>query len=163
MLPNQRSGVPAGKKKEFNKDQTSYDTERDLLGKPQKYGAALPEDGDDPGTGNIGKPGGAHAQTEPEGQELPNNTKSEVPSKMEENQDALPVKPGMEQAEGEYAPTAPTLPAVAAKTDELCQKMDKIMSHLGLNKDEEEAEKPTGAPAAMGNEDEGDHEGFGGY
>lgn len=160
MFPN-KGGVPAGKKKEFNKDQTSYDTERDLLGKPQKYGAALPEEGDDPGTGNMGKPGGKHPQTEPEGQELPNNTAAEVPSKADDNQAALPAKPGMEneQAEGEYSPTPPTLPAVAAKTDELCQKLDKIMSHLGLDKEEEAAEKPGAAP--MGNEDE--EGGFGGF
>lgn len=165
MFPNQRSGVPAGKKKEFNKDQTSYDTERSLLGKPQKYGAALPEDGDDPGSGNIGAPGGKHPQTEPEGGELPNNTGSEVPSKAEDNQAALPAKPGMEGqgAEGEYAPTQPTLPAVASKMDELCEDLRAIKTHLGLNKDDQEAGKPGAAPAAMGNDDEGEHEGFGGY
>lgn len=161
LPPKKQAPIPAGaQKKTFSKDQTSYDTERDLLGKPQKFGAAMPDD--DPGAGNMGKPGGAHAQTEPEGQELPNNTGTEVPSKPEEDQSALPAKPGMEKgegAEGEYAPTPPTLPAMASKMDEVCQTLDQIKAHLGLDKDDE---KPGATPTApMGNDDEGG--GFGGF
>lgn len=161
MFPNKMAAKPAaGKKPAFTKDQVAKDTERDLLGKPQQFGAAMPDD--DPGAGNMGKPGGKHPKTEPEGGEMPNDISKEVPDQAEQAQADQPMTDDVDENGYGSDVTQPTLPAMAARQDQMCQKLDKIMSHLGLDKDDDQGGEAAIAGKGPSSPMPDDSEGFGG-